>query len=214
MTTNAPSALLTFLQGIGRSPMASPPALNVLDGAVSFADIHAGYRAAGPMPIGQCMQRHNHREFIRFHNRTERDVRARQLIHVVLDSHATHKRPKVDAWTERHARWAFRFTPTSSFPRGPLACVPAAPDRARCARWLNAVEGFFAELANRRLKRGVRLDRRAAGRHQPLARRDQPATQVVHLDCRSQPHRRRGAPAAPSVRFYPLITLDDAACEI
>jgi hypothetical protein len=33
--------------------------------------------------------------------------------------------------------------------------VPAAPDRARCARWLNAVEGFFAKLTNRRLKRGV-----------------------------------------------------------
>ena len=33
--------------------------------------------------------------------------------------------------------------------------MPAAPDRSRCDRWLNAVEGFFAKLTNRRLKRGV-----------------------------------------------------------
>ena len=95
-------------------------ALNVLDGSV----------------IGQCMQRHRHQEFIRFLNRIERDVPAGKLIHVVLDNYATHKHPKVDAWLERHQRWTFHFTPTSS-------------------SWLNAVEGFFAKLTNRRLKRGV-----------------------------------------------------------
>ena len=36
----------------------------------------------------------------------------------------------------RHPRWTFHFTPTS-------------------ASWLNAVEGFFAKLTRRRLKRGV-----------------------------------------------------------
>jgi len=39
-------------------------------------------------------------------------------------------------WLGRHPRWTFHFTPTS-------------------ASWLNAVEGFFAILAKRRLKRGV-----------------------------------------------------------
>ena len=39
-------------------------------------------------------------------------------------------------WLARHPRWAFHFTPTS-------------------ASWLNAVEGFFAKLTRRRLKRGV-----------------------------------------------------------
>ena len=61
---------------------------------------------------------------------------AGKLIHVVLDNYATHKHPKVDAWLDRHPRWTFHFTPTS-------------------ASWLNAVEGFFAKLTNRRLKRGV-----------------------------------------------------------
>ncbi len=36
----------------------------------------------------------------------------------------------------QHPRWTFHFTPTS-------------------ASWLNAIEGFFAKLTNRRLKRGV-----------------------------------------------------------
>jgi transposase len=44
--------------------------------------------------------------------------------------------PKVRQWLERHSRWIFHFTPTSS-------------------SWLNAVEGFFAKLTRQRLKRGV-----------------------------------------------------------
>ena len=86
--------------------------------------------------IGQCMQRHRHQEFIRFLNRIERDVPAGKLIHVILDNYATHKHPKVRAWLERHDRWTFHYTPTS-------------------ASWLNAVEGFFAKLTRRRLRRGV-----------------------------------------------------------
>jgi hypothetical protein len=39
-------------------------------------------------------------------------------------------------WLDRHQRFTFHFTPTS------------------CS-WLNAVEGFFAKLTRRRLKRGV-----------------------------------------------------------
>jgi hypothetical protein len=46
------------------------------------------------------------------------------------------KHPEVRKWLARHPRWTFHFTPTS-------------------ASWLNAVEGFFATLSLRRLKRGV-----------------------------------------------------------
>jgi transposase len=86
--------------------------------------------------IGRCMQQHRHQEFIRFLNAVEAEVPAGKLVHVILDNYATHKHPKVLAWLARHPRWVFHFTPTS-------------------ASWLNAVEGFFAKLAKRRLKRGV-----------------------------------------------------------
>jgi hypothetical protein len=46
--------------------------------------------------------------------------------------------PKVIAWLDRHPRVTFHFTSTS-------------------ASWMNAVEGFFAALTKRRLKRGVFL---------------------------------------------------------
>lgn len=95
-------------------------ALNVLDGTV----------------IGQNMQQHRHQEFIRFLNAVERKVPAGKLVHVILDNYATHKHPKVRAWLERHPRWTFHFTSTSS-------------------SWLNAVEGFFAKLTRRHLKHGA-----------------------------------------------------------
>jgi transposase len=82
------------------------------------------------------MQRHRHQEFIRFLNAVERQVPAGKVIHVVLDNYAAHKHPNVRKWLARHPRWTFHFTPTS------------------CS-WLNAVEGFFARLTRRRLKRGV-----------------------------------------------------------
>jgi transposase len=86
--------------------------------------------------IGRNMQRHRHQEFIRFLNDIERQVPAGRVVHVVLDNYAAHKHPKVRAWLDRHPRFTFHFVPTS------------------CS-WLNAVEGFFAKLTKRRLKRGV-----------------------------------------------------------
>jgi len=95
-------------------------ALNVLDGTV----------------IGRNMQRHRHQEFIRFLNAINAQVPEDKAVHIILDNYATHKHPKVRAWLDRHKRFVFHFTTTSS-------------------SWLNAVEGFFAKLARRRLNRGV-----------------------------------------------------------
>ena len=86
--------------------------------------------------IGRCMQRHRHQEFICFLNAVEAEVPAGKVVHVILDNYGAHKHPKVMAWLRRHPRFVFHFTPTS------------------CS-WLNAVEGFFAKLTKRRLKRGV-----------------------------------------------------------
>ena len=86
--------------------------------------------------IGRNMQRHRHQEFIRFLNAVDAEVPAGKAVHVILDNYAAHKHPKVRAWLDRHQRFTFHFTPTS------------------CS-WLNAVEGFFAKLSKRRLKRGV-----------------------------------------------------------
>ena len=86
--------------------------------------------------IGRNMQRHRHQEFIRFLNVINAQVPADKAVHIILDNYAAHKHPKVRAWLDRHKRFTFHFMPTS------------------CS-WLSAVEGFFAKLAKRRLKRGV-----------------------------------------------------------
>src|SRR5258707_10953047 len=86
--------------------------------------------------IGRNMQRHRHQEFIRFLNAIETEVPAGKAVHVILDNYAVHKHPNVRRWLNRHERFTFHFTPTS------------------CS-WPNAVEGFFAKLTKRRLKRGV-----------------------------------------------------------
>ncbi len=86
--------------------------------------------------IGRNMARHRHQEFIRFLNTINAEIPADEAVHVILDNYAAHKHPKVRKWLDRHPRFTFHFTPTS-------------------ASWLNAVEGFFAKLAKRRLQRGV-----------------------------------------------------------
>jgi transposase len=86
--------------------------------------------------IGRNMQRQRHQEFIGFLNAIEREVSAGKTVHAVLGNYAAHKHPVVRSWLSRHPRWTFHFTPTST-------------------SWLNAVEGFFAILTKRRLKRGV-----------------------------------------------------------
>ena len=86
--------------------------------------------------IGRNMARHRHQEFIRFLDAIEAAVPDGKQVHAILDNHAAHKHPKVRRWLDRHPRFVFHFVPTS------------------CS-WLNAVEGFFAKLSKRRLKRGV-----------------------------------------------------------
>lgn len=59
-------------------------------------------------------------------------------IHVVLDNLSAHKAPPVADWLAhpKRDRWHLHYTPTSS-------------------SWLNLVEGWFKELTERRLHRGV-----------------------------------------------------------
>lgn len=86
--------------------------------------------------IGRTDRRHRHIEFLRFLKELERRVPPDKEVHVILDNYATHKHAKVREWLARHPRWTFHFTPTS-------------------CPWLNAVEGVFAQLSRRCLRRGV-----------------------------------------------------------
>ena len=86
--------------------------------------------------IGSCMKRHRHQEFLKFLQLIDRRTPAELDLHLIVDNYATHKHPKVKEWLAKHPRFHFHFIPTSS-------------------SWLNAVERFFAELTEKRLRRGV-----------------------------------------------------------
>jgi hypothetical protein len=58
-----------------------------------------------------------------------------QEVHLVMDNYGTHKPPKVKRWFQRHPRYHLHFTPTNS-------------------SWRNQVERFFAEITNKRIRRG------------------------------------------------------------
>lgn len=96
-------------------------ALNVIDGSV----------------IGRNMQRHRHREFIRFLNAIEAELQEDKTVHGILDNYATHKQPKVSA-----PSWQGIPDGLSTSSRHPVS-------------GLNAVEEFFAKPTRRRLKHGV-----------------------------------------------------------
>ena len=58
------------------------------------------------------------------------------FVHIVMDTYAAHKTPKIKKWLARRPHWHTHFTPTS-------------------ASWINQVERWFAELTRKQLQRGV-----------------------------------------------------------
>jgi len=88
--------------------------------------------------IGTCQRRHRHQEFLTFLDQIDATVERwpGTAIHVVMDNYGTHKHPKVREWFVRHPEFVPHFTPTSS-------------------SWLNQVERFFAEITERRIRRGT-----------------------------------------------------------
>ena len=86
--------------------------------------------------ISQCQVRHRHIEWLKFLKQIDANVAPDLQIHVVLDNYATHKHPKVLKWLAKRPRFQMHFTATS-------------------ASWMNMVEGFFRNLSEDRLRRGV-----------------------------------------------------------
>jgi transposase len=88
--------------------------------------------------IGRCHRRHRHQEFVKFLADIDAAVPAEDgvTIHLVLDNYAAHKTPAVKRWLTKHPRFVVHFTPTSG-------------------SWLDQVERFFAEITEKRIRRGV-----------------------------------------------------------
>jgi transposase len=85
--------------------------------------------------IGDSYQRHRHQEFLKFLRRINREFSGKRPLHLVMDNYGTHSTPQVKTWLEKHPRFHVHMVPTS------------------CS-WLNLIERWFAELTNKRIRRG------------------------------------------------------------
>jgi len=86
--------------------------------------------------IGQLHRRHRSLEFRRFLDTIEASVPNDLDVHIVLDNYGTHKTALIRKWFAKRPRFHFHFTPTYG-------------------SWINLVERWFAEITNKRIRRGI-----------------------------------------------------------
>src|SRR6202521_2121010 len=86
--------------------------------------------------IGQLHRRHRSVEFRKFLDVIESQVPAGLDIHLIVDNYATHKTAIIRKWFAKRPCFHVHFTPTYG-------------------SWINLVERWFAELTNKRIRRGV-----------------------------------------------------------
>lgn len=100
--------------------------------------LFAAWNVATGEVIGRCQTQHRHQEFLKFLKQIDRTLPETPgvEIHLVMDNYATHKAPAVKRWLAKRPRYQVHFTPTS-------------------ASWLNQVERFFAEITQKRIRRGA-----------------------------------------------------------
>ena len=86
--------------------------------------------------IGQLRQRHRSIEFRKFLDLIETHVPAGFDAHLIVDNYSTHKTVIIRKWLAKRPHFHVHFTPTYG-------------------SWINLVERWFAELTNKRIRRGV-----------------------------------------------------------
>ena len=99
-------------------------------------DLFAALNMLDGTVITEFHNRHRHKEFLVFLRTIDEKVPPELDVHIVLDNLSTHKHERVERWLARHPRFHFHFVPTGS-------------------SWLNMVERWFAELTDKRIRRGT-----------------------------------------------------------
>jgi transposase len=86
--------------------------------------------------IGECNPTHNSEDFIRFLKKIDRACAKEKALHIVADNLSAHKTKAVYEYIDTvPKRFVLHFIPTHS-------------------SWLNLVERWFAEITNKRIRRG------------------------------------------------------------
>src|SRR6266516_1718840 len=86
--------------------------------------------------IAKCMPRHRASEFRKSLDEIEKNVPPGLEAHLIVDNYGTHKTAIIRKWFAKRPRFHVHFTPTYG-------------------SWINLVERWFAEITNKRIRRGV-----------------------------------------------------------
>jgi len=86
--------------------------------------------------IGQLHRRHRSLEFRQFLDGIEAQVPGGLEVHIIVDNYGTHKTALIRNWFAKRPRFHVHFTPTYG-------------------SWINLVERWFAEITNKRIRRGA-----------------------------------------------------------
>ena len=86
--------------------------------------------------IAQLKRRHRSLEFRQFLDVIVEQVPAGLEVHIIMDNYGTHKTALIRKWFAQRPRFHVHYTPTYG-------------------SWINLVERWFAELTNKRIRRGV-----------------------------------------------------------
>jgi transposase len=86
--------------------------------------------------IGRLHRRHRSGEFRHFLDVIESQVPAGLEVHIIADNYGTHQTAVIRNWFGKRPRFHIHFTPAYG-------------------SWINLVERCFAELTNKRIRRGV-----------------------------------------------------------
>jgi len=86
--------------------------------------------------IGECNPTHNSQDYIRFLKKVDKASAPKKVLHIVTDNVSSHKtKAVIEFFESKPGRFVQHFIPTYS-------------------SWLNLVERWFAEITNKRIRRG------------------------------------------------------------
>jgi transposase len=99
-------------------------------------NLYAALNVASGKVIGALADRHRQQEYIEFLDLVDRKTSKRKVLHLIVDNASSHDTKGVSEFLAgRPGRFVVHFTPTH-------------------ASWLNLVERWFAEITNKRIRRG------------------------------------------------------------
>jgi transposase len=117
-----PRERVLVFSGIGNSPLQKPnrtslECVNLSDrdpGGHGMTSLLAALKKLEDAVLSACQDRHHHEEWFRFLRLIDRKTPRHLQLHLVVENHATHKRPKVQAWLAQHPRLVVHSTPPSA----------------------------------------------------------------------------------------------------